>query len=82
MDWMVFTAIMVIYSWKQLGGRLVGWTDASVCQLGSFDIFSLLAPELFFFLVLAHSVYKMWIKQEPNKLEFWNKLHFEEKKKT
>ena len=40
-----------------------------------------LAPELFF-LILAHSVYKMWIIQEPNKLELWNKLHFEEKKKT
>jgi len=24
----------------------------------------------------------MWIKQEPNSLELWNKLHFEEKKKT
>jgi len=33
-----------------------------------------------FFLILAHSVYKMWIKQEPNMLELWNKLHFEEKK--
>ena len=22
----------------------------------------------------------MWIKQEQNKLELWNKLHFEEKK--
>ena len=22
----------------------------------------------------------MWIKQEPNTLELWNKLHFEEKK--
>jgi len=30
------------------------------------------------FLILAHSVYKMWIIQEPNKLELWNKLHFEE----
>ena len=39
-----------------------------------------LAPELFF-LILAHPVYKMWIIQEPNKLS-WNKLHFEEKKKT
>jgi hypothetical protein len=27
-------------------------------------------------------VYKMWIIQEPNKLELWNKLHFEERKKT
>ena len=38
-----------------------------------------LAPELFF-LILAHPVCKMWMKQEPNTLELWNKLHFEEKK--
>jgi hypothetical protein len=31
-------------------------------------------------LILSHPVYKMWIIQEPNKLELWNKLHFEEKK--
>jgi len=41
---------------------------------------NLLAPELFF-LILAHSVYKMWIIQETNMLELWNKLHFEEEKK-
>jgi len=41
---------------------------------------NLLLPELFFS-ILAHSVYKMWIIQEPNTLELWNKLHFEEKKK-
>ena len=35
----------------------------------------------YFFLILAHTVYKMWIIQEPNKLELWNKLHFKEKKK-
>ena len=23
----------------------------------------------------------MWIKQEPKKLELWNKLHFEEEEK-
>jgi len=33
------------------------------------------------FLILAHPVYKMWIIQEPNTLELWNKLHFEEKKR-
>jgi hypothetical protein len=38
-----------------------------------------LAPELFF-LILAYPVYKMWIIQEPNTLELWNKLHFEEEK--
>jgi len=32
------------------------------------------------FLILAHPVYKMWIIQEPNKLELWNRLHFEDKK--
>jgi hypothetical protein len=32
------------------------------------------------FLILAHPVYKMCIIQEPDKLELWNKLHFEEKK--
>ena len=41
--------------------------------------FNILAPELFF-LTLAHPVYKMWIIQEPNTLELWNKLHFEEEK--
>jgi hypothetical protein len=40
---------------------------------------NLLGAELFF-LILARPVYKMWIIQEPNKLELWNKLHFEEKK--
>ena len=34
------------------------------------------------FFILADPVYKMWIIQEPNKLALWNKLHFEEKKKT
>ena len=29
------------------------------------------------FLILAHPVYKVWIIQEPNTLELWNKLHFE-----
>ena len=40
--------------------------------------FNLLAQE--FFLILAHPVYKMWIIEEPNKLELWNELNFEEKK--
>jgi len=40
---------------------------------------NLLAAE-YFFKILAHPVYKMWIIQEPNTLELWNKLHFEEKK--
>jgi len=34
----------------------------------------------YFFKILAHSVYKTWIKQESNTLELWNKLHFEEKR--
>jgi hypothetical protein len=34
----------------------------------------------YFFLILAHPVHKMLIIQEPNMLELWNKLHFEEEK--
>ena len=34
----------------------------------------------FFFLILAHTVYKMWITQEPKKVALLNKWHFEEKK--
>ena len=46
-----------------------------------FKIFgiNILAPELFF-LILAQPVYEMWIIQEPNKLELWDKLHFKVKK--
>jgi len=33
-----------------------------------------------YILILAHPVYKMGIIQEPNMLELWNKLHFEEEK--
>ena len=35
----------------------------------------------YFFFNFSTPVYKMWIIQEPNTLELWNKLHFEEKKK-
>ena len=31
-----------------------------------------------YFFILAHPVNNMWIIQEPNTLELWNKLHFEE----
>ena len=33
------------------------------------------------FFYFSTPVYKMWIIQEPNKLELWNKLHFEEREK-
>jgi len=42
-------------------------------------LINVLDQELFF-LVLAHPVYKMRIIQEPNTIELWNKLHFEEGK--
>ena len=35
-----------------------------------------------YFFNFSTPVYKMWIIQEPNKLELWNKLHFEEKKQS
>ena len=33
-----------------------------------------------FLQILAHSVFKMWVIQKPNKVALWNKRHFEEKK--
>ena len=30
--------------------------------------------------IFVEQIYKMWIIQERNKLELWNKLHFEEEK--
>ena len=33
-----------------------------------------------FFQILAHSVFKMWVIQKPNKVALWNKWHSEEKK--
>jgi len=47
-------------------------------SLSTLDI-NLLETELFFF-ILVHPVYKIWIIQELNKLELWNKLHFKEEK--
>jgi hypothetical protein len=42
-------------------------------------VFYPLATE-FCFLILKHSVRKMWIIQKPQKVALWNKRHFEEKK--
>ena len=36
----------------------------------------------YFFFILAHPVYKMWIIHEPITLELWNKLNFEVERKT
>ena len=33
-----------------------------------------------FFKILAHSVFKMWILQEPKMIALWNKRHLQEKK--
>ena len=40
---------------------------------------NLLATD-FFFQILAHPVFKMWVIQKPNKVALWNKRHFEGKK--
>ena len=54
------------------------------CGANALPIFFLLLTfwrRNYLFLNLSHSVYKMWKIQEPNTLELWNKLHFEEEKK-
>ena len=40
---------------------------------------NLLATD-FFFQILAHPEFKMWVIQKTNKVALWNKRHFEEKK--
>ena len=40
---------------------------------------NLLAKD-FFFQILAHPVFKMWVIQKPNNVALWNKRHFGEKK--
>ena len=42
-------------------------------------VLNILATD-FFFQILAHPVFKMWILQEPNKVALRNKRHLEEKK--
>ena len=42
-------------------------------------VINLLEPECYN-LIVAHSVGKMRIIQEPNKVALWNKRHFEEEK--
>ena len=77
---MHFNAIIRKNSQKYLRGRGSVEQKFAVACVGQTGSINLLAPELFFFLNLAHSVYKMWITQETNTLELWNKLYFEEKK--
>jgi len=48
-------------------------------MLSSYPIINLFGAGIIF-LILAHPVHKMWIIQELNTLELWNKLHFKEEK--
>ena len=54
---------------KSAPTKLLGSWSRHRKNVGAGNIFS----------ILAHSVYKMSLKQEPNILEIWNKLHSEEK---
>ena len=69
---------------------LVTWLLASVCSTLTLSPYYIsshyysqqlnhLATD-FFFQILAHPVFKMWVIQKPNKVALWNKRHFEEKK--
>jgi len=55
------------------------WKKAETKQSLKFETFG---AGIIFFLNFSTPVYKMWIIQEPNKLELWNKLHFEEGEKN
>jgi len=56
----------------------VCWSTRVQCVFNNNNpqlLLNLLAQEIFF-LILAHPVYKMWIKQEPNMLELFKKKAF------
>ena len=67
-----------VENWKTLKSSLP--TPVSVLFHGKDTHNNFINGDEIIFLILAHTVYKMWIIQEPNKLALWNKLHFEEKK--
>jgi len=52
-----------------------GWMEArgTYQNIRSLDRDLTFRRRIFFFLILAHPVYKMWIIQEPNTLELWKK---------
>jgi len=75
MDYADTTFTLIVYNFYE--GSLDSLHLRRNCLLKY--VINLMAPELFS-LILAHPVYKMWIIQEPNTLELWNKLHFEKKK--
>ena len=54
------------------------WHDCGSTILFIFQTlwFNLLATD-FFFQILAHPIFKMWVIQKPNKVALWNKRHFE-----
>ena len=73
--WYLYLCFMEIIIW--LVGLLVQTSQSISFELPSLTLWR---RNYYFFLILAHPVYKMWIIQKPNKLALWNKLHFEEKK--
>jgi hypothetical protein len=81
------TALLIVYE-KSVSNSRKNGLDGLNSYLTMADHFPLKNQFLLTFwrrnfcLILAHPVYKMWILQEPNKLELWNKLHFEVRKKN
>jgi len=75
----------MVISRDQNAGRIQSvWIDNSTFE--RVEEFKYLGTTLAFcrrnyFFNFSTPVYKMWIIQEPNMLELWNKLHFEEEEK-
>ena len=81
--WTIKKCHKVTLSWFNLfnyqNDRLaVGTAVCSLCMMNGLT--SLTFRHRNYFFNFSTPVYKMWIIQEPNMLELWNKLHFEEEK--
>ena len=73
------TASIVFATAHHLSLFWPGWIPHISRRRRSFNILNLSATD-FFFQILAHSVFKMWVIQKPNKVALWNKRHFEGEK--
>ena len=65
---------------KYFGGEIFLKITTWKTEKETYNTINLMGPELFFFFHFSKPVYKNWIIQEPNTLDLWNKLHFEEEK--
>ena len=70
-----------LWPYSLLARSIYKCTVCIKCVLHTYFILISFWRRNFFFQILAHPVFKMWVIQKPNKVALWNKRNFEEKKR-